>query len=82
MTSRIHISNNGTQYFIKNDKLHCLDGPAIVYSALACSEWPGFGQYSWYINDKQYYDNEEFQEAAKLSDEDMLAMILKYGNVE
>jgi hypothetical protein len=63
-----------------NGLAHRKDGPA--YSA---NDTPGYpndnGYIGWYVDGKRYYNNKLFQEAANLSDEDMLAMIMKYGNV-
>jgi hypothetical protein len=35
----------------------------------------------WYINNERCFNNKSFQKAANLSDEDMIAIVLKYGNV-
>ena len=35
----------------------------------------------WCINGIRYYSNKTYQAAAKLLDEDMCAIILKYGDV-
>ena len=40
------------------------------------------GSKEWYVNGKRYITSKSFQEAAHISDEDMTAMILKYGNVK
>jgi hypothetical protein len=61
------------RWFNKNRKLHREDGPAVIYSD---------GYKSWWINDKIYISNKYFQEAAGITDEDMTAIILKYGNVK
>lgn len=49
------------------------DGPAIIYAD---------GEKSWWVNGKRCESNTEFQEAANITDEDMTAIILKYGNIE
>jgi hypothetical protein len=66
------IWENGLQEWYNDGVLHREDGPAVYIT----------GHQSWYLNDNQYTDNKTFQLAANLSDEDMLAMILKYGNVK
>jgi hypothetical protein len=63
----------GTQRFRINGKLYRTDGPAVIYE-------DGFQM--WFINDKSYCDNKSFQKAADISDEDMIAMVLKYGDVK
>jgi hypothetical protein len=37
---------------------------------------------AWSVNGKKFYHNKSFQKAANLSDEDMLAIVLKYGDVK
>jgi hypothetical protein len=64
---------DGSQEWYINGKRHRVDGPA--YTGIN-------GYQEWWINNKLYFDNKSFQQATNLSDEDMLAMILKYGNVE
>jgi hypothetical protein len=68
------IYTNGSQIWYKNTQLHRIDGPAYIQ----CN---GYHMW-WIIDDKRYYDNKSFQEAANLSDEDMSIMILKYGNIK
>ena len=63
---------NGDQNWYKNGRPHRTDGPSDVY----------IGGLSWWINGQSYHNNQSFQKAAKLSDEDMLAIVLKYGNVK
>jgi hypothetical protein len=67
-----YIGKNGTRYWYKNNKLHRTDGPAV-------SRIDGI-QY-WFINDERCINGKSFQKAAKLTDEDMLAIVLKYGDV-
>ena len=55
----------------KAGNLHRTDGPAIIT----------MDHNIWYLNGWPYWRNKAFQEAAKLSDEDMLTLILKYGNI-
>jgi hypothetical protein len=63
----------GTQRLWVNEKLHRTDGPAVTYAD---------GTQYWYVSGFWYRDNKSFQEAANLSDEDMTAIILKYGNIK
>jgi hypothetical protein len=49
------------------------NGPAVIHID---------GYKSWWINDKIYCDNKSFQKAAGITDEDMIAIVLKYGNVK
>lgn len=56
----------------KAGNLHRTDGPAMIV----------MDQNIWFLDGRPYSSNKEFQTAAKLSDEDMFALILKYGNVE
>jgi hypothetical protein len=67
------IDENGHQkWYNRTGKLHREDGPAVIYN----------NSYTrWFLNDVRYTSNKSFQEAANLTDEDMTAMILKYGNV-
>lgn len=53
-----------------NGERHREDGPAIIWAD---------DSYSWYIDGKKYLDKKKFQKAAKLSDEDMTALLLKYN---
>ena len=55
----------------KAGNLHRTDGPAMIV----------MDQNIWFLNGWPYSSNKQFQTAAKLSDEDMLALILKYGDV-
>ncbi len=53
---------------------HRLDGPAITYK--------NPDEKFWVVNGRDYASNKSFQLAAGLSDEDMLAIVLKYGDIE
>jgi uncharacterized protein YfaQ (DUF2300 family) len=52
-------------------QLHRQGGPAYILEE----------HKEWWINGTRYYNNKSFQKAANLSDEDMIAIVLKYGNV-
>jgi hypothetical protein len=60
------------QQWSKNGKLHRVTGPAIIDLR---------SHVEWYVDGICCSSNKEFQKLANLSDEDMLVMILKYGNV-
>jgi uncharacterized protein len=68
-----HISPFGNKYWYINNKRHREDGPAVIYSD---------GLTEWHVNNHQYTTNSSFQKAANLSDEDMTAIVLKYGNIK
>jgi hypothetical protein len=69
-----HIDEYGTQrWYNEKKQYHRTDGPAIIWPDLTCY---------WYTNGTKYHDNKSFQKAANLSDEDMIAIVLKYGNVK
>ena len=91
-----YISVNGTQEWHINGDLHRIDSPAII-DADGHKEWwvdgvlhrkngPAIiystGRKAWYVNGILYIDNESFQKAANLTDEDMLMITLKYGSVK
>ncbi len=61
-----------TSYYL-GDIAHRTDGPAIIERD---------GTQEWFINGIGYYNNQDFQLAAGVSDEDMVAMVIKYGNVK
>jgi hypothetical protein len=66
------LSKNGIQTWWINGDRHRIDGPAFIGID---------GTQEWWVSYNRYYDNKSFQQATNLSDEDMIAMILKYGNV-
>lgn len=79
LTNRCHredgpayTSQGGSEEWIVNGETHRTNGPALIWSS---------GKQAWYIHNKKYYTNETYQVAAGLSDEEMLMVILKYGNV-
>jgi hypothetical protein len=71
--STSYIDDYGTQEWYINDRFHRTDGPAIIYFN---------GMKRWYLYGKRFYNNKSYQEAANITDEDMIAMILKYGDVK
>lgn len=62
--------SNGDEEWYQHGLRHRLDGPALVYKN---------GEIRWYINDKRYRDARRYQQDAKLTDEEMTLLILKYG---
>jgi hypothetical protein len=68
------VEANGSYGWYINGKCHRTDGPAFVDESDST-------QY-WFINDKRKTKNKSYQKAAKLSDEDMTAIVLKYGGVK
>lgn len=78
-----------------NNSPHCTDGPSIVndkgefwYSngVYHCTTGPAIrrknGTVNWIIDGRHILSNASWQKKTGMSDEDMLAMILKYGNVK
>jgi hypothetical protein len=65
------ICTDGRQYWYINGVLHRTDGPAIICDIIKL----------WYVDGILYKDNKSFQKAAKLTDEDMLMINLKYRDV-
>jgi hypothetical protein len=63
---------SGNSYWYNKGVLHREDGPAVVWNN---------GEQEWRINGIPHYNNKSFQIAANLSDEDLIAIVLKYGNV-
>jgi hypothetical protein len=69
----ITVDEDGNEFWKDcHTRFHRTDGPAII--------WNDYHM-SWHVDGRRYRDNKSFQVAANLSDEDMLAMILTYGNV-
>lgn len=63
----------GSKYRSNNDCFHREDGPAIIHPT---------GKQFWYVRGIRCYDNKSYQRAACITDEEMLTIVLKYGNVE
>jgi hypothetical protein len=70
-----YISPLGYCAWYNNGVPHREDGPARI-------SYKDGNMYSWIVNGIEYFNNKSFQKAAKLSDEDMIAIVLKYGNIE
>lgn len=67
-----YVGSDGHLVWWVNGKRHRIDGPSIIFPE---------GKQRWYVNDQRIQSNKEFQVAANLTDEEMTALILKYGNV-
>lgn len=65
------IRADGSECWFKKGRVHRTNGPAVIEK----------DECRWYINDIQYRNNQSYQGAAKLSDEDMLILVLKYGDI-
>jgi hypothetical protein len=57
----------------KNGKLHCTNGPAIIWFD---------GSYSWFINGKRYTDSYAYQRDANLSYMELLNITKKFGYIQ
>lgn len=62
---------HGVQWMTDN-KVHRIGAPAVIRKN---------GNMVWFVRGSFYTDNASYQKAAGLTSEDMLAMILKYGDV-
>ena len=63
---------SGSKFWFIDGKHHRTDGPAIVYAD---------GTKCWYVDSKRHRTNKSFQQAAKLTDAEMAALVLKYGDI-
>lgn len=66
------ITKSGAEHWYQRGHLHRTNGPAIMNTN---------GGVFWYINGERIYFNEEYQLRAGLSDEELVMIILKYGNI-
>ena len=64
------IRADGSRFWYQNGLLHRLDGPAII--------WPN-GSLRWWIDDRRYSLNEYLEKNNKLTQEQKVMMLLKYG---
>ncbi len=68
--------NDGSSLWVKESSIgiiHRIDGPAVI----------GLNRHEeWYVNNIRYRNNKSFQEAANLTDVDMLMISIKYGDVK
>lgn len=68
------ICDDGSWWYIVNGQIHRLDGPAVYRTASPLLK----EYYSFYIK-QQFYDFHSYKKAAKLSDEDISLITLKYN---
>lgn len=64
--------NPSTKYSMRDNRgrPHCRKGPAVIYST---------GEKRYYLHGTLYHYREDFQRDAKLSNQDMAMIVLKYG---
>lgn len=67
-----YIGIDGEEEWCLNNKTHRTDGPAITWSD---------GTVRWVVNNKKCNTRAEYKEAANLTDEDILALVLKYDKL-
>lgn len=63
---------DGTKYWYQHGRLHRTDGPAIIGSD---------NRLWWYIQNIRIHSWSTYQQLAKLSDEELAFLILKYGEI-
>jgi hypothetical protein len=68
----VEMPDGFTCWMGKYGNLHRLTGPAVIRSD---------GSIEWWINGFRYYNFKSFQEAAKLTDDQITILILKYGAI-
>ncbi len=68
---------DGCQVWYMDSIMHRTDGPAFIRNINNPSS-----QVYWYVDGLAYRNNKEYKEASGISDEDMVAMVIKYGNVK
>ena len=56
----------------EDDNPHNINGPAFIYA----------GMEYWYVHGSRCWSLEEFQEKAKLTDDQMTILKLKYGTIK
>lgn len=61
---------SGSTHWYSHGSLHREDGPAIVSSTII----------EWHLGGQKIKSSKEYQELVGLADEDMIALLLKYGN--
>ncbi len=67
-----YVGANGEETWRLYGELHRIDGPAVTYVNKT---------QSWYVRGINCTSNKEFQKIAGVSDEDMIVIILKYGDI-
>lgn len=67
--------DDGSEEWIVNDELHRIDGPAEV----TCTA--DGNRNSWWIKGQKIYSYREFQKATGCSDENIILLTLKWGEI-
>jgi hypothetical protein len=86
------IDQYGVQRWCEGDELHRIGGPAVIFASgtqgwfvkgkchridgPACVDYDG--THHWYVDGVFCYNTAQFQKAAKLSNEEMSFLLLKY----
>lgn len=66
------ICEDGSEFWYLHGKYHRTNGPAVIFSN---------GNTFWFIDDKMISSKKMYQTILDLSDEDILLLILKYGEI-
>lgn len=74
----IYYPNGDIVYTNKKHEVHRIDGPAHIYQSYTGA---ANMKHSWFVNNKRVYNWEEFQKASKISNEELLLLILQYGEI-
>lgn len=90
------IREDGAEFWYLHGRRHRVDGPAVISTNGKHEEWyfhgefhrvngPAFilpdGSNRWYISGKRIIERKVYQRLARLSDEEMTLLILKYGDI-
>lgn len=67
------VINDGAQMWFYRGHKHRIDGPAVIYTHTLEQEW--------FVNDKLIGDRQSFQLAANITPEQLIAIILKHGDI-
>lgn len=67
-----YISPNGYKAWWQNDSRHRRDGPAIIHHNGRCE---------WWVYNEIVRSPEEFQKLTECSDEELIMLLLKYGDI-
>lgn len=74
------IRNDGIREWHIYGKLHREDGPAVIWYDVNGN--PSMTDVAWYLNGSRHNGFEKFQEASKCSDEHIIFLKLKYGEID
>ena len=67
-----YVTQAGTEVWTLYGSYHRLDGPAILFN---------HGIEMWYVHGKRCKTQKEYQESANLTNEEVLALVIKYGDI-